>query len=70
MLVAPGDAKALGAAVARLLKDPLLRARYGHAGRARVERHFGVDRLVEGTMAVYQAVTSGARAAPAGSSRA
>lgn len=70
LLVAPGDARALAAAIARLLKDPLLRERLGHAGRVRVERHFGVDRLVEGTMAVYDAVVSRFRATPVGSSRA
>ncbi len=56
LLVPPADPKALATAIVRLLKDPLLRAQYGHAGRLRVEQHFGVDRLVDGTYAVYEAV--------------
>ena len=54
LLVPPGEPKPLAAAIVRLLKDPLLRSQYGHAGRARVEAHFGVDQLVERTLAVYQ----------------
>jgi len=54
LLVPPGEPKPLAAAIVRLLKDPLLRAQYGHAGKTRVEQHFGVDRLVEGTLAVYR----------------
>jgi glycosyltransferase involved in cell wall biosynthesis len=54
LLVEPGDAKALAAAMVRLLKDAGLRKQYGEAGRQRVAEHFGVDRLVEGTLAVYE----------------
>ncbi len=36
LLVPPGEPKPLAAAIVRLLKDPLLRAQYGHAGRTRV----------------------------------
>lgn len=56
LLVPPGEPKPLAAAIVRLLKDPLLRARYGHAGQARVAAHFGVNALVEGTLAVYREV--------------
>ena len=31
---------------------------YGEAGRARVAEHFGVDRLVDGTLAVYERVAA------------
>jgi glycosyltransferase involved in cell wall biosynthesis len=56
LLVPPGEPRPLAAAIVRLLKDPLLRAQYGHAGRTRVATHFGVDALVEGTIAVYRKV--------------
>jgi len=59
LLVEPADPKALAAAIVTLLKDRELRAEYGAAGRARVADHFGVNRLVEGTLEVYQRVTSG-----------
>lgn len=58
LLVPPGEPQPLAKAIVRLLKDALLRAQYGHAGRVRVEQHFGVDKLVEGTLAVYRSLTS------------
>jgi L-malate glycosyltransferase len=54
LLVEPADAKALAAAIVRLLKDGRRREQFGEAGRARVARHFGVDRLVEGTLEAYR----------------
>ena len=54
LLVQPGEPKPLAAAIVRLLKDPPLRAQYGHAGQARVAAHFGLDALVDGTLAVYR----------------
>ena len=54
LLVPPGHADALAGAIVRLLQDPALRARMGEAGRARVAAEFGVDRLVEGTLAAYR----------------
>lgn len=54
LLVEPADPKALSAAIVRLLKDGELRQQFGNAGRARVAEHFGVDRLVEGTLAAYR----------------
>ena len=54
LLVEPGDSRTLAAAIVRLLKDPALRKAYGEAGRSRVAEHFGVDRMVEGTLAVYK----------------
>ena len=53
LLVPPGDAKALAAAIVRMLKNPALRRTYGAAGLVRVRERFGVDRLVEGTLAAY-----------------
>jgi len=51
LLVPPGDAQALAAALERLAGDPELRGRLGRGGRARVERDFdlqaGARRLSE-----------------------
>jgi glycosyltransferase involved in cell wall biosynthesis len=57
LLVEPADAKALAAAIVRMLKHADLRKRFGEAGRARVTEHFGVDRLVEGTLGVYRNIS-------------
>lgn len=54
LLVKPHHPDALAAAIVRLLKDPALRARLGAAGRAHVETAFSVERMVEGTLAVYE----------------
>jgi L-malate glycosyltransferase len=58
LLVEPADAKALAAAIVRLLKDANLRKQLGEAGRQRVAEHFGVDRLVEGTLEAYRRIAS------------
>ncbi len=56
VLVPPGNSDALADAIVRLLGDAAARRRMGEAGRARVEAHFGVDRLVDGTLAAYRRV--------------
>jgi glycosyltransferase involved in cell wall biosynthesis len=53
-LVEPGDVAGLAAALNHLLASPELRARQGAAGRAWVERHFSIDAMVEGNLAVYR----------------
>src|SRR6185295_15270977 len=53
-LVPPHDEAALAAAIVALLRDADLRLRFGAAGRARVEREFSVDQLVQRTLKVYQ----------------
>ncbi|MGM9489818.1 glycosyltransferase [Ideonella sp. YS5] len=53
-LVEPGDAVGLATALNRLLDSPVLRARMGAAGREWVERHFSIDAMVEGNLAVYR----------------
>ncbi len=57
-LVETADPKPLAAAIVKLLKNPDLRRAYGEAGRERVAEHFGVDRLVEGTLACYRRFAS------------
>lgn len=54
LLVAPGDPKALAAGIVTLLNDQAQRRDMGEAGYVRVADKFGVDRLVEGTLAVYR----------------
>ncbi len=56
LLIPPGDAERLAEAMTSLLKDPALAARMGAAGRARAKREFTVERMAEGTLAVYREV--------------
>jgi glycosyltransferase involved in cell wall biosynthesis len=55
ILVPPQDDAALAAGLVAMLRDPVLRARCGAAGRARVDQEFSVERLIEGTARVYAA---------------
>ena len=59
LLVPPSDAGALAAAMRAIASDAALRARLGSAGRARVRERFGLDRMVDETLAVYAEVASG-----------
>jgi len=54
LLVPPRDPQALAGAMARLLKDDSLRGSMGRAGRERVAREFGMDRMVRETEEVYR----------------
>jgi glycosyltransferase involved in cell wall biosynthesis len=56
LLVAPRSAEALAAALARLRDDPPLRAGFGRAARARAERDFGIDRMLDRMEAVFRRV--------------
>jgi glycosyltransferase involved in cell wall biosynthesis len=62
LLVPPHDEPALAAAIVRLLRDPALAAALAAAGRTRVEQAFSVERMVAGTVAVYEKFLSGHRA--------
>lgn len=67
VLFPAGDVDRLGRAIAQLLGDPALRARLGEAGRRRAELEFGVDKVVEQTMMLYENLllpTQGTSAAP------
>jgi glycosyltransferase involved in cell wall biosynthesis len=54
LLVPPGDAPALAAAIRRLLGDPDLRRRLGQGGRERVVAEFTAARVVRETLSVYE----------------
>ncbi len=56
LLVPPRDPGALAAAIAKLLSDPAARASFGEAGRKRVAKEFGMDRMVRETQDVYRRV--------------
>jgi glycosyltransferase involved in cell wall biosynthesis len=52
LLVPPGDAAALGAAIGRVRSDPAFAARLGNAARATAIEHFGLDMMGAGTVAL------------------
>ena len=58
LLVAPGDPSALASALTRLMQEPPLRHRLIHDARRRVEQEFALERMVDDTLAVYQACVS------------
>lgn len=54
LLVSPGDAGAVQAAVVRLLRAPELRRRLAQAGRETVAQRFSVERWVDALLGVYR----------------
>ncbi len=56
VLVPPADDAALAAGVLRLANDPPLRQRLGAAGRKRIPERFGLERMIDETLAVYAEV--------------
>jgi len=57
----PFDVEAFAGAIAALLDDPALRARMGRAGRARLEAHFTMPRLVAEFLEEYETARDAAR---------
>lgn len=54
LLVRVRDSRTLAYAIRRLIEDVDLRIRMGARGRARAEREFSVERVVEATLRVYE----------------
>ncbi|HLH05687.1 MAG TPA: glycosyltransferase [Terriglobales bacterium] len=54
--VHPGDTQALVEAISTLLSQPMLAARYGRAGRKRVEQEFATETMVARTLQLYSQV--------------
>src|SRR5215207_9426835 len=65
-LVPPRQAAPLGAAVGRLLADPVLGATFGVAGADRAKSRYGWDRIAAETARVYERVTRQARGTAVG----
>ena len=63
LVVEPGDADGLAAALKRLLNDAALRERMGVAGRARVIADFTLQAMATSTAALYREVVSASRSA-------
>jgi sugar transferase (PEP-CTERM/EpsH1 system associated) len=60
-LVPPRDPEALASVLARYVEEERLRREHGLAGRARVEREFGLDRMVGRYLGVYDELLSSGR---------
>lgn len=56
VLVPPRDSKALAQGIVRLATEPFFARKLGQEGRARLERLFTVDKMLQGTVQVYRAV--------------
>lgn len=54
LLVPPRSPEKLAEAIIKILKDPLLAAAMGQAGRQRVEQNFTVEKYIDNVIAVYQ----------------
>jgi glycosyltransferase involved in cell wall biosynthesis len=56
LLSRPGDGRALAANLRLLLRDPVLRARFGDCGRRHVEARFTAERMAADTARVYSSL--------------
>src|SRR5882757_1903952 len=54
MLAPPGDPTTLAHALEQLLRDPELRLRFGHSGRARIEQDFRIEKTVAPLMEMLE----------------
>jgi glycosyltransferase involved in cell wall biosynthesis len=56
ILVAPNDARELRNALLRLLRDGHLRQKMGQNGRARVQKHFSLERMSQSYFELYRQI--------------
>jgi glycosyltransferase involved in cell wall biosynthesis len=61
LLVPPRDPGALAAAIRKVIEEPALRQRLGHAGTVRARQEFSVERYVTRILDVYEAAGSSHR---------
>ncbi len=54
LVVPPGDAAALAAALRRLLANPAERRQFGEAGRRRAQRELSAEAMLQATLTLYQ----------------
>jgi len=54
LVVPPCDAGALAEAINYLLTNPVIMERLGKAAKARAEKYFCLDRMVENVIRIYQ----------------
>ena len=57
LLVPPRNADAVAVALAKLIENPELRRQLGARGRARAEQEFGIDLVIQQTLALYRGPT-------------
>jgi glycosyltransferase involved in cell wall biosynthesis len=57
-LVPPGDPRELAQAIAAAVRDPARAKLYGTAGRARVSREYGMERMVADNAALYRTLVA------------
>lgn len=57
-LIPPGDVRRLAQAIEELIDDPALRAKFGAAGRRRIEAGFSEERVISDTLRVYDTLLS------------
>ncbi len=65
LLVPPADPTAVAGALLTLLREPEMAAAMGRRGRARVEEHFSLERMVADTEAIYERLLAGRLHEPA-----
>lgn len=56
LLVAPKDVSALANAIAGLLEDPERRREFGEAGRARMQKDFSIEAMVDDHVQLYESI--------------